>query len=415
MKKLENYSFGTGDRFGLQGEAQLRAILRANREGVPLVPVWNKSNREHTIVGTSPSSTWKEASEATAKLGYKGSWYVDADHINLGNVESFLDHSNFFTIDVAEQIGIPCTEEEMAFITGKFRSFQGEIDIPGIERKYSISPVAIEEIMQKFYSAIREAALIYQHIRDHRGTDDFITEISMDEVTEPQSPIELFFILLLIRHFDIPVQTIAPKFTGRFNKGVDYEGNALAFRREFEEDLLVIRHATAAFELPANLKLSIHSGSDKFSIYPVMGELIRKYDCGIHVKTAGTTWLEEVIGLALSGGEGRNLAATIYSKAYKRRKELCAPYANVIDIDFNALPSPDEVNQWDADRFVNSLRHVPEHPEYNPGFRQLIHVGYKIAAEMGDRYLDTVRKNSDIVGREVEQNIYERHIRRLFF
>ena len=117
----------------------------------------------------------------------------------------------------------------------------------------------------------------------------------------------------------IPAQTIAPKFTGRFNKGVDYVGDAEQFAKEFEQDVLVIDFAVKEFGLPEDLKLSVHSGSDKFTIYPIMAEIIKKYDKGLHVKTAGTTWLEEVIGLAISGDEGlacckRNLYKSLVEK-----------------------------------------------------------------------------------------------------
>ncbi|MFA6702764.1 MAG: tagaturonate epimerase family protein, partial [Dysgonamonadaceae bacterium] len=102
----------------------------------------------------------------------------------------------------------------------------------------------------------------------------------------------------------VQVQTIAPKFTGRFNKGVDYVGDLDQFAKEFEEDVLVIDFGVKEFGLPQELKLSVHSGSDKFSIYPIMAKVIKKHDKGLHLKTAGTTWLEEVIGLSMSGGEG---------------------------------------------------------------------------------------------------------------
>ena len=125
----------------------------------------------------------------------------------------------------------------------------------------------------------------------------------MDEVESPQTPVDLFFILKMLADKGVPAQTIAPKFTGRFNKGVDYTGDVAQFAKEFEEDVLVIDFAIKEFGLPEELKLSVHSGSDKFSIYPVMADVIKKYNKGIHVKTAGTTWLEEVIGLALAGGK----------------------------------------------------------------------------------------------------------------
>jgi tagaturonate epimerase len=413
MLTLEKYSFGIGDRFTRQGEAQLKALLEANKSGIPFVPVWNKSNREHQIVKSSPVDTWTEASEATKALNYTGAWYVDADHINLGSVEGYIDHSNFFTLDVADYIGRAVEQSEMDDMKKKLSAFLGELSIPGIDETFKITEAVLEEIVLKFYTAIKEAARIYQAISTKRG-DDFIAEVSMDEVNDAQTPIELFFILAMIDHFNIPAQTIAPKFTGRFNKGVDYVGDTAKFKVEFEQDLMVIEHAIQSFGLPSNLKLSVHSGSDKFSIYPIIGEVIKKYDKGIHIKTAGTTWLEEVIGLALAGGEALDMAKEIYAKAFARSEELCGPYATVIDIDYDSLPSPEEVNAWSSKKFVNTLRHIPGHPDYDSGFRQLIHVGYKIAAEMGERYLNQLEKNKDIVGGEVTTNILERHIGRLF-
>jgi hypothetical protein len=167
--------------------------------------------------------------------------------------------------------------------------------------------------------------------------------------------------------------------------------------------------------LPADLKLSIHSGSDKFSIYPVMGELIRKYDRGIHIKTAGTTWLEEVTGLALSGDdEAIDLAKAIYRGALARFDELCGPYATVIDIDRQRLPSPEEVARWSGEKLAATLRHIPGHPDYSPDFRQLIHVGYKVAAEYGETYTRALEKHRGMVGRQVIENLRDRHIKRLF-
>jgi hypothetical protein len=212
----------------------------------------------------------------------------------------------------------------------------------------------------------------------------------------------------------VPAQTIAPKFTGRFNKGVDYTGDVAQFAKEFEEDVLVIDFAVKEFGLPAELKLSVHSGSDKFSIYPVMAAVIQKYDKGIHVKTAGTTWLEEVIGLALAGGKALEAAKFIYTEALGRKDELCAPYADVIDIDAEKLPTPAEVAGWSSEKYANTLRHIPGHPDYNPNFRQLIHVGYKVASEMGTTYTDLLKQHADVVGSCVEENIYERHLKRLF-
>ncbi len=236
----------------------------------------------------------------------------------------------------------------------------------------------------------------------------------MDETDRPQSPVEMFFILAMIADERIPAQTIAPKFTGRFNKGVDYVGDVDRFATEFEQDLAVISLAVKKFDLPSNLKLSIHSGSDKFSIYPAINKAIRKFNAGLHVKTAGTTWLEELIGLAAAGGDGLEMAKGIYAKAIAKKDELCGPYASVIDIDEDNLPAVDEVNGWLSEEFVNALRHEQNCDKYNRDFRQLLHVAYKIAAQLGSDYIDMLDKYEDVVAKNVTENIYERHLKPIF-
>lgn len=411
---LEKYSFGIGDRFSQQGKAQLEALIKAKDAGIEMVPVWNKSNREHQIIHSSPKDTMMEAYDAVKELKWEASYYVDADHINLKTVDPFLDYANFFTLDVADYIGSEISDKELQQFLELASPFEGELVIPGISIPIEVTHLTLVNIARRFLGAVREAASIYNHIARYKGADNFIAEVSMDEVEDAQTPVELFFILMMLKQYGIPAQTIAPKFTGRFNKGVDYVGDAELFRREFEEDLLVIDFAIQTFGLPENLKLSVHSGSDKFTIYPIMGELIQKHNKGIHVKTAGTTWLEEVIGLAMVGGEALQMAKDIYSSAYERQDELCGPYAAVIDIDPATLPKPAEVDLWEGERFASTLRHIPGNQYYHSGFRQLVHVGYKVAAEMGDTYLAMVRKNSQMVGEQVMTNIYDRHIQRLF-
>ncbi|MDQ3309206.1 MAG: tagaturonate epimerase family protein, partial [Gemmatimonadota bacterium] len=211
-----------------------------------------------------------------------------------------------------------------------------------------------------------------------------------------------------------PAQTIAPKFTGRFNKGVDYVGDVAQFEREFNQDLAVIAHAVGRYDLPDNLKLSVHSGSDKFSIYGPIREALRRTGAGIHVKTAGTNWLEEVIGLAESGGQGLEMAKEIYGKALHDIDALSAPYATVIDIDRSRVPSREDVQNWNSEQFVSALRHDPRNPEYNPHLRQLLHVGFKVAAKMGERYLDMLKACEATVAKNVTENLYKRHLKPLF-
>jgi hypothetical protein len=242
----------------------------------------------------------------------------------------------------------------------------------------------------------------------------FITEVSLDETDSAQTPPELLVILAALSDEGIPVQTVAPKFTGRFNKGVDYVGEVGRFEREFNEDLAVIAFAVKQYTLPATLKLSVHSGSDKFSLYGPIRRAVRRFNAGLHLKTAGTTWLEEVIGLAEAGGQGLALAKEIYAGALAQAEALCAPYATVIDIDQSKLPPASVVQGWSAEQFVAALRHDPKNPGFNPNLRQLLHVGYKVAAKMGERYLEALEVCQASVSRNVTENLYERHIKLLF-
>lgn len=412
--QLGKYSLGIGDRFSHQGVAQLRGIMKANQAGLDISPVWNKSNREHTYVHSHPADVRKEADAAVATLGFTGKYFVDADHINLGTVAPFVETSDFFTLDVASFIGKESPAEAISAFVASCSKYMGNLTIPGIGHPIEVTEELLVKIAGKFLAATQQASEIYNFLKEKKGTGNFITEVSMDEVESPQTPVDLFFILKMLADKGVPAQTIAPKFTGRFNKGVDYTGDVAQFAKEFEEDVLVIDYAVKEFGLPSELKLSVHSGSDKFSIYPVMAEIIQKYDKGIHVKTAGTTWLEEVIGLALAGGEALEAAKFIYTDALGRKDELCAPYADVIDIDDSKLPSAEEVATWSSEKFANTLRHIPGHPDYNPNLRQLIHVGYKVASEMGTKYTDLLKKHADVVGACVEENIFDRHLKRLF-
>ena len=411
---LSRYSFGIGDRFAHQGVAQLRAIVEAKALGADVVPVWNKSNREHLIVHTHPDSVRAEADAAVKALGWKGPYHVDADHIGLKTVDNFINASDFFTLDVADFAGQAAPEAEIQDFVSRYRRYATTLAIPGIERTLAVSPQEITDIAKKYLLAVREAGAIYRHVEAAKGRDRFITEVSMDETDKPQTPVELLFILAAIADQKFPAQTIAPKFTGRFNKGVDYVGDVVQFEKEFNEDLAVIAFAVREFGLPANLKLSVHSGSDKFSIYGPIARAVRKHGAGVHVKTAGTTWLEEVAGLALAGGDALKMAQEIYEKAYGRMEDLCKPYAAVIDIDRAMLPEPKTVRGWSGTEYAAALRHDQKCPAYNRHFRQLVHVGFKVAAEMGSAYYQALDAHADVIGRLVTENLLEKHIKPLF-
>ncbi len=410
---LEKFSLGLGDRFGKQGVAQLAALQQAASKGIAITPVWNKSNREHNLIGTGPADTQLAAQKAVQTAGWTRPYHLDADHIGLKTVDRFLPYCDFYTIDVADFIRQPATPEDTTAVRATLQSIVGR-KLPELGKTDAISEREIESFLSLYASAIREAGRIHRHIAKAKGEKSFIAEVSTDEAETPQSPFDLYLILGALAGEGVRVQTIAPKFSGRFNKGVDYVGNVGQFTREFAQDLTAIRLAVAEFGLPANLKISVHSGSDKFSLYGPIRTLLAKHDAGLHLKTAGTTWLEELIGLSLAGGDGLSVAREIYIQALARIDELSQPYATVIDIDRSHLPQPAEVNGWDGRTFAATLAHDSSQPRFNPSFRQLLHVSFKVAAEMGDRYQNALDQAQAKISACVTTNLFQRHIHPLF-
>jgi len=353
----------------------------------------------------------REAADAAVlAMRWRLPYFVDADHIGLQTVDRFMPACDFYTIDVADFIGKPAPQAEIDSFVKAHADLCGQLTLKGVDQPLTVTEEDLRETAGKFIVAIKTAGQVYRKIESAKGKGNFIPEVSMDETDRAQSPIELLIILAAIADEGIPVQTIAPKFSGRFNKGVDYVGNVTQFEHEFALDVAAIEYAVGCFGLPANLKLSVHSGSDKFSIYPAIHSTITRFGAGVHLKTAGTTWLEELIGLAEAGGGGLSLAKEIYAEAFAHREELCGPYATVIDIDPTKLPSPGEVQAWSSEQYTSALRHVPCAAGYNSSLRQLLHVGFKVAAKMGSRYIQLLEANESVISRNVIQNLHERHI-----
>ena len=411
---LGKYSLGVGDRFAHQAKAQLQAFFLAAGQGAEIIPVWNKSNREHVTIGSAPASTRAAADEAVETLNWRKSYHVDADHIRLDTVEPFLLHADFFTIDVADCIGKPPIDSITKRFLDRHPELIGEVSIPDIREHFRTDRAQVEIIAQQYLLAVAEAGKIYRHISEKKDEGSFITEVSMDETDQPQTAPGLLVILAALADEGVPLQTIAPKFTGRFNKWVDYVGNVAKFEKEFSDDVAVIAFAIKQYGLPATLKLSVHSGSDKFSIYESIRRTLKRSGAGLHLKTAGTTWLEELIGLAEAGNSGLALAKGIYANALEHLDDLCLPYASVIDIDPAKLPAAETVTRWSSQQFVSAVRHDRTNKEFNPHVRQLLHVGYKIAAKIGSRYLSALEECEQAVSRNVTLNLYERHIKPLF-
>jgi hypothetical protein len=405
---------GVGDRFGLEGEAQLAAFKAARERGVTITPVWNKSNREHSLIGTRPEDVRAASAAAVAAQGWEPPYLIDADHIGMATVDKFLDACDFFTIDVADAIGQRAADRALAAYVADMQRFVGALAIPGLADPVALTPELLGGFAEQYLAAVEEAGRVYRHIAERKGASNFVTEISFDEATTAQTPAELFLILAAVAREQIPVATVAPKFTGDFLKGIDYVGDLGRFTREFTEDLAVLAFAQRTFALPPSLKLSIHSGSDKFSLYPIMHRALAQRGAGLHLKTAGTTWLEEVLGLAEADGDGLAFAKQVYREAYARYDEMAKPYATVIAIDRAALPTPAEVETWTSRKLVETLEHDQRCPAYSVNFRQLVHISFRVAAEQRAHYLDLLRAHRAGIAARVGLNLFKRHMEPLF-
>ena len=149
--KLGKYSFGIGDRFSHEGQAQLAALIEgAGKYPFEFVPVWNKSNREHQIIGTEPMDTRREADEAVKAMGYNKPYFVDADHINMNNVDRFIEESDFFTIDVADYIGRPADNDSIKAFVNNNLKYSGKLQIPGIDTPFAVDAALLETLAGKY-------------------------------------------------------------------------------------------------------------------------------------------------------------------------------------------------------------------------------------------------------------------------
>ncbi|MEM9646466.1 MAG: tagaturonate epimerase family protein, partial [Planctomycetota bacterium] len=189
MKTLSRFTFGVGDRFAHQAKSQLAAFLKLAEDGVDVTPVWNKSNREHTFVGSEPQSVYDAAAVAISDAGWTKEWHVDADHIGLSTVEPFLPCSDFFTIDVADSIGESAGKEKIDAFVAAHPELVGTHELDGLGAPLTITADDVRRVAEQYLLAVEQAGEIYRHIAAAKGEDNMAAEVSMDETDSPQTPL----------------------------------------------------------------------------------------------------------------------------------------------------------------------------------------------------------------------------------
>ena len=291
---------GLGDRLGAATPGHVRAI-----SGSGLAPIFaQQSIREMTRTGRTGEQVVDCATWGVLQEGYRDGFGADADHLHTTEDIDATVAAGFklFTIDpgahvdnqadtdpvavLAEKVAAMTTaalETTAVCLTSKYigRSFDlGELSL-------FFDEMTLLRAAAKYGRAIAHTARMYRYLRE-AVTGDFELEISVDETETPTSAAEHFFIATELTRLGVEWVSLAPRFVGEFEKGVDYIGDLDAFRASFAEHVAVMK-ATGPY------KISIHSGSDKFSIYPIVAELAGPY---VHLKTAGTSYLEAVRAIA---------------------------------------------------------------------------------------------------------------------
>jgi tagaturonate epimerase len=277
-------SFGFGDRLGLATPGHIAAV-----KGTKFAPIFaQQSARENTRTGRTPQQVMDDAKRAVDAAGWDAPWGADADHLKtVQDLPAFVNAGfTFFTIDPSEYVDNAADTDSPSVLQEKAK-MQNWNEISGLylsqNDSQSFGEFNAENLSRavvKYGRAIQHIAGMYQRLSQMKETFDF--EVSVDETDSPTTPLEHYFIASELNRLGVRFTSLAPRFSGRFEKGVEYIGDLVALDAEMAQHAAVMQHF-------GTYKLSLHSGSDKFSVYP----LLRKHwGNRMHVKTSGTSYLE---------------------------------------------------------------------------------------------------------------------------
>jgi hypothetical protein len=340
-------SFGLGDRLGIASYGHIKLF-----EQYDAYPVFaQQSIRELTLTGRTYENVLDTATFAVFREGYKRPWGADGDHLkkaedveyalSLGFTMITLDCSDHIKSGVTIQNAPPASPEYQEKYLGK------TFDI-GEEQSIRFEEGELRQAVAIYGDAIAFAIDIFRRFLKSSASDaDF--EISIDETNEPTTPLQHYFVARELTDAGVKIATIAPRFCGDFQKGIDYIGSLSQFDKEIKIHAVIARH----FEY----KLSIHSGSDKFSVFPRIGRETRSV---FHVKTAGTNWLEAMRTVAAADPA---LYRAVHRFALSAFNEVTAYYH--VTTNLANIPDLDQLKDNELPALFN-----------NNDARQLIHITY---------------------------------------
>jgi len=390
-------SAGFGDRLGLATPGHARAACEAG-----IAPIFaQQSVRENARTGRTPQQVLDDAMWGLFQEGWREPWGADADHLKTSaDVDDFVAAGyTLVTIDPGDHVDNAAHTASAAEVETRAQALPWdtlEDTAQDLERRYlgrsfdlgdialTYDREALWRAAAKYGRAVAHTVRMHRHLAGRMGENDFELEVSVDETETPTSPAEHLFIASELRRLGVRWVSLAPRFVGRFEKGVDYIGDQETFSAEFA------RHAAVARAL-GPYKLSLHSGSDKFSIYPIVARLAEGL---VHLKTAGTSYLEALRAVAQMDAA---LFREILAFARERYQTDRATYH--VSAQLADVPIPDALTDTE---FPGLLERFDA--------RQVLHVTFgSVLDRFGDRLLATLREHEGVYHKMLRAH-FRRHL-----
>jgi tagaturonate epimerase len=349
-------SAGLGDRLGLATPGHVRAIRATNSKIAPIFT--QQSIREMTRSGRTPQQVMDDATWGIFEEGWQAGFGADADHLmTTADINACLPIGyTFFTIDPGTHVDNRAETASLSELRALAENLPANIQprASGLQGKtFNIEELSLvfnEFILLKatvkYGRAVDHVSAMYQHLSQTAGSRPFELEVSVDETDQPTSHAEHVYIASELKRLGVNWVSLAPRYIGSFEKGADYIGDIKAFESNIAGHAAIARHF-------GPYKLSLHSGSDKFSIYPAAMRQTRGL---VHLKTAGTSYLEALRTIAAVDVD---FFCEIYTFARDRFDTDKASYH--VSADLGRAPLPEKVSDWPAllDQFdAREILHV---------------------------------------------------------
>jgi hypothetical protein len=338
-------SFGFGDRLGLATPGHIASV-----KGTKFAPIFaQQSIRENTRTGRTPQNVIDDAKRAVDTAKWDAPWGADADHLKaVDDLPPFVDAGyTFFTVDPGEHVDNAADTDSIKALKQKIASLDwDELSVFYLSGSsdQAWGQFEAESLMRaavKYVRAIQHTASMFKRLSELKDAFDF--EMSVDETDAPTTPLEHFFIASELARMGVKFTSLAPRFIGRFEKGVDYIGDLSALDVELSKHAAVTAHF-------GTYKLSLHSGSDKLSVYPL---LAKHWGERIHVKTAGTSYLEALRVMATNEPDLFLKIYTLGRECYETDKTTYH-----VSAELSKLPKTDDLPALLDDFHAREVLHV---------------------------------------------------------